>query len=132
MQADGVVIGREAGVARVRVQRSGGCGRCHEEGGCGNAAESRCDEFVVLSEFDVKPGDRVRIVVPEGAALRAALLAYGLPLGGLLAGAVLGFFVAGTDLASVLGAAGGLIIGLLALRLGRHQGAARPRVAAIL
>lgn len=126
------MIGREAGVARVRVQRSGGCGRCHEEGGCGNTADSRCDEFVVLSEFDVKLGDKVRIVVPEGAALRAALLAYGLPLAGLLIGAALGFLLAGTDLACVLGGGVGLGAGLLALRMGRHRGAARPRVAAIL
>lgn len=132
VQAEGIVITQEAGLARVKVQRSGGCGRCHEEGGCGNSAESRCDEFVVLDALDARPGDRVRIEIPEGVALRAALLAYGLPLAGVLIGAGLGYVLYGSDLAGVAGAVAGFIAGLAVLRGGRNKGGGRPRIAAIL
>lgn len=132
MQADGVVIESSAGVARVKVQRNGGCGRCHEEGGCGNAADLRCDEFLVLSELNVCSGDRVRIEVPEGATLRAALLAYGLPLTGIILGAGAGSLMTGSDPGSVAGALAGFAVSLAGLRAGRHKGAARPRIAEIL
>ncbi|MEN3110088.1 SoxR reducing system RseC family protein [Uliginosibacterium paludis] len=132
MQADGVVVGSAAGVARVRVQRSGGCGRCNEPGGCGNAADSRCDEFVVLNELNVRPGDRVLIDIPEGAALRAAMLAYGLPLCGTVLGAIAGFAAGGSDMASLAGAAAGLLLAFAGVRLGRSRGVSRPRIAEIL
>lgn len=122
----------EAGVAHVKVQRSGGCGRCHEEGGCGGGAESRCDAFVVLSELDVKPGDRVQIDIPEGAALRAALLAYGLPLAGVLVGAAAAHLFVGSDAATLAGACAGFFASLLLMRRVRHRGTARPRIASIL
>jgi sigma-E factor negative regulatory protein RseC len=132
MQADGVVVGSAAGVARVKVQRNGGCGRCNEEGGCGNTGDSRCDEFIVLNELNVRSGDHVRIDVPEGAALRAALLAYGLPLTGIVLGAGVGSFIGGSDLGSVAGALTGFAFGLACLRAWRHKGAARPRIAEVL
>ena len=62
----------------------------------------------------------VALVLPGSRLLRAACLAYGLPLAGLLVGALAGHPVGGdaaAALAAVLGAAGGLILGrVLALR----------------
>ncbi len=134
MQADGVIVGKADGVARVRVLRQGGCGRCSEPGGCGNASDSRCDEFVVSNALalEVNPGDRVRIEIPEGAALRAAALAYGLPLAGVVFGASCGFMLAGSDAASAAGALAGMIAGLVGLRVFRRKGATQPRIAEVL
>lgn len=132
MQADGVVVDSAGGVARVKVRRNGGCGRCSEPGGCGNAAESRCDEFVVLNELNVRPGDQVLIDIPEGAALRAALLAYGLPLAGIVCGALTGFALAASDAASFAGAVLGFLLALGSIRALRSRGVSRPRIAEIL
>ena len=59
----------------------------------------------------LKPGDALSLSVPGRALLQAALLAYGLPLLAMLAGALL-LGLSGSDGRAVLGAGLGLLIGL--------------------
>ena len=58
-----------------------------------------------------RPGDELRLSVPARAVLQAALLAYGIPLLTLLAGAVL-LGSGRSDLHAVAGATLGLLVGL--------------------
>lgn len=116
----------------VQVQRSSGCGRCNEPGGCGGAEAARCSEYRVGNLLGALPGQRVLIEVPEGSALRAAGLAYGLPLAGVLGGAFVGMLLVEGDVGSVLGGLGGLV---LAFGLTRWLGLSysrRPRIAGVL
>ncbi len=115
MRAQGVVSRVEGGYAWVDVSVSGGCGRCHEAGGCGGVNLARPfgltrRELRLLNDIDALPGDPVGVVVEDGVPLRAALLTYGGPILGVLAGAALGTALASganADLLAVLGAGAG-------------------------
>lgn len=111
MQAEGVVVRLAGDCAYVSVQRAKGCGRCHEAGGCGGDFEvARCEEFVVDNLFGAKLGQRVTLEVPAGATLRAAALAYGIPLVLTLLGAALGAAYGGSELLTALMALAGLVL----------------------
>lgn len=136
MQAEGTVMRLEGGSAHVKVMREQGCGRCHEAGGCGgHGHDSKCQEFVVDNAFGAVQGQQVRIEVPEGAALTAALLMYGVPLLALLCGAGLGRLVSPGDGVVAAGAAVCLVLAMLGLRLTRRMSftdRARARITGIL
>lgn len=122
MQAEGTVTRLEGSIARVSVLRQQGCGRCHEPGGCGGQGHGeRCQEFLVDNAFGARPGQRVRIEVPEGATLKAALLLYGSPLLALLFGALLGRVSGLGDAAVALGAGLCFAASLALLRLTRKM-----------
>lgn len=101
IEAPGVVVrlnGERAWVRLTDIQ--GGCGRCHEPGGCGGAriahAFGRPDEvFDVQVRDSVSVGQRVVLVVDDGAALKAAVTGYVLPTFLILALVGLGTWVAG-------------------------------------
>lgn len=107
------------------IDAGGGCGRCDEPGGCRAVQITQAfglprDEFVLPCEVGVSVGDRVRIRIAEGAALRAALLSYGLGVILLLAGAAAGSGFGGAtnaDLRAAIGGAAGLLLAFLANRL---------------
>ncbi len=134
VQAEGVVLRCVDGLAQVKVQRAGGCGRCHETGGCGGVEreQASCQAYLVGNPLGAQPGDRVLLEVPPGAALRAALLAYVLPLAAVLLGALVASGLWHSDLAGVLGALSGLSISLLYLRSRGARQACRPQIAGIL
>jgi len=71
---------------------------------------------VVLNDGVAKPGDRVTLSLDESVILRGALLAYLLPLGGLLVGAVCGQ-VAGAESGAVAGAGLGFLLAWAGARL---------------
>lgn len=112
-----VVTRSEGEYAYVEVNESaGGCGRCHEAGGCRNSlltdafgAQRRV--FRIANTLHAAPGQAIVIGVEDRATLRAAVLAYGVPLVLLLAGASLGTAVAPAAQADVA-AAGGALAGL--------------------
>ena len=110
MQAEGIVVRLVGARAYVKIKRSGGCGRCHEVGGCGGVGQddAHCEEFVVDNSFGAQNGQRVSVDVPEGATLTAALLAYGMPLLAILLGAGLASWLWQSDVAVALGAGGAL------------------------
>lgn len=142
MRVQGVVSWVDGECAWVVVSVSGGCGRCHEAGGCGGVNIARPfggvqRELRLLNDIDALPGDPVSVVVDDAVPLKAALLTYGFPILGVLAGAWLGTALAAgnADLSAALGAgAGGAVMylvgraragggGVMPMKLERPQGA---------
>ena len=115
----GEVVTWQDGVARVRVQRFAGCGRCQLRQGCGVGTLERAFpgsslELSMPAKVPLHPGERVTIGLRESTMLGAASLVYLLPLLLLLLGALtlapLG------DAASAVGGLIGLAGGILAVR----------------
>lgn len=124
----GIVTRIEGVCAMVEVVPvSSGCGRCHEAGGCGGdlLAQSlrppKLNVYRVPNRVGAKVGDCVVVSVPEGAVLRAALLAYLIPALFLIVGAALGTAFAEDDRLALIGAGLGLMLGLLVLRLAQWR-----------
>ncbi|WP_428828050.1 SoxR reducing system RseC family protein [Azonexus sp. IMCC34842] len=111
--------------ALVEVEQ-GGCGRCHEKGGCGGQHLTqmfcsgpktyRVDNLVAASV-----GERVTVAIAAGSVRRTANLAYGVPLLSMLVGAALGTQIGG-DLGAVLGAGGGLVLSVIYVRFRSRDG----------
>ena len=122
IDALGVISALEGEYAIVRMDETG-CGRCHEEGGCGgnNLGKMFCNTprvFRVLNPGKSVVGDRVNVVVAEGVVRSSAFLAYGIPLVSLFVGAFVGSTLAG-ELGAIVGAIGGVLSAWLALRFSR-------------
>lgn len=119
-------IVREIGQADALVEvDQGGCGRCHEAGGCGgqHLTQMFCSTpktYRVANEIGAGVGDRVTIAISAGSVRRSANLAYVLPLTATIAGAVVGMFL-GDDPGAMLGAMTGLCVAFLYVR---HRAAA--------
>lgn len=131
IEVPGEVVELQDGRARVRAAaRSGGCGRCNEPGGCGSAKvgsmfRTEHADIWVRNELGVAVGERVLVCLDEGVSMQAALLGYMVPVVGIVLGAAVGVFFAGTasvDGAAVVGALAGLAGGVLVSRwMGRGQ-----------
>jgi sigma-E factor negative regulatory protein RseC len=107
IDAEGTITSLEDGFAIVQMDEVG-CGRCHEDGGCGghNIGKMFCSTprtFRVLNPAKATIGQRVRVTVPEGAVRRSAVYAYGFPLISLFAGAIFGSLLAG-EIGAIFGA----------------------------
>lgn len=87
MQETGEVISVEGGSVTVRLKRTSACERC---GACRVGVSS--DEMVVTAKNECAADlhDRVRVELKAEAFLSAVLILYGLPLIGLMLGAVVG------------------------------------------
>lgn len=112
MDAQGTVVSLEGADVLVRMDETG-CGRCYEPGGCGgnNLNQIFCRtprHFRALNAGELKPGDRVTVLVDAGAVWRSASLMYGVPLLAALGGAL-----SGTALQGEMGAISGLVLGLV-------------------
>lgn len=114
--------------ALVEVQPAvSGCGRCGETGGCGSGLLNQAlrpqknQIYRVANRIGAQVGDNVTISVPDGAVLRAALLAYLLPVLLVIAGAAAGTLFSSSDAVAVLGASIGLMLGLIFLRLAQRR-----------
>ncbi|RMG92066.1 MAG: hypothetical protein D6703_03020 [Zetaproteobacteria bacterium] len=101
--------------ARVRGLRKSACGGCAGEAACstlGSWQEQRFVEMEVENPVAAREGDIVTIHVPDTLLLRAAFLAYGLPMLGFLLGGSLGYALsqgaAFRELISVLSALFGM------------------------
>ncbi|HNZ09446.1 MAG TPA: SoxR reducing system RseC family protein [Bacillota bacterium] len=105
MQQLGKVLSLEKGWAVLEITRPQacrGCGMCQPS--------SNAKRVKAICETEVEPGDYVVVEMKDGDVLKAAGIAYGLPLLGFLAGIVTGNGVAGyfgmkgsSDLFSVIG-----------------------------
>lgn len=95
LQTQGVVVAVQAPWAWVEIERSGGCASCSAKAGCGTqllggALRAPTQQRVQVRDLlGVAVGDQVLLGVSERGGLKAALLLYGLPLGGLLLGMAL-------------------------------------------
>ena len=119
--AKGLVKSIDNGVATVTVESAPVCARCSAGKGCGAGLMSGAPTAVEL-ELSVpiatilQPGDTVQLLVSPSWLMRAAFLAYGLPLlcTVLAAGAAWLSGVAVSDLAaagiSLLGLLGGILL----------------------
>lgn len=144
MEIDAIVSRTEEGFAYVKInEKPGGCGRCHESGGCASGAltqvfkRQECREFRLPNDIGAHPGETVRVSLPDGMTLRAAFWVYVLPLLGLLLGAGWGAWLdAGRgDLRTLLGALSGFALAILfaILYRRRHQGGvSQPSLSRIL
>jgi sigma-E factor negative regulatory protein RseC len=115
-----VVRGLAGSDALVEVEQ-GGCGRCHEEGGCGgqHLTQMFCGgarSYRVENSVNAEIGDHVTVAIAAGSVRQTANLAYGIPLLAIIAGAVLGMPLAG-DIGAILGAGSGLLLSFFYIRL---------------
>ncbi|UCV17478.1 SoxR reducing system RseC family protein [Ferribacterium limneticum] len=102
--------------ANVEVEH-GGCGRCHEEGGCGGQQLTQMfcggqKTYRVENTIGADIGERVTIGIAAGSVSRTANFAYILPLTVTIVGAALGALF-GSDLSAIIGAGIGLSIAFL-------------------
>ena len=124
-----VVRSLDEGFAIVEVKQ-GGCGRCHEKGGCGgqHLTQAFCSApktYRVANPVEAQVGDSVMVGIPAGALRYSANLAYGLPILGIFAGALLGMQVQG-DVGAMLGGLLGLLLAWLIIRAKAHAEAGNP------
>lgn len=122
----GVVRAIDGLQAVVEIEH-GGCGRCHEEGGCGGQQLTQmfCSgpkTYRVDNRLGALLGERVTIAIADGSVRRTANLAYGVPLIAVIAGAALGTPLSG-DTGAILGAGTGLVLSFFFIRF-RAQGKA--------
>ena len=119
--------------AELEIEPVSACRRCAEGRGCGagllGAAAAGLPKRLRLDVGEttqLQPGDDIVVEVPAHCLRQAAVNAYGLPLAGLLSGALLAAGVASVtpasgDATGIVCALGGLLLGmaLSRLRLGR-------------
>lgn len=113
----------------VRAVEPSGCGTCGGQG-CSSRRIAELFQrkprlFLVDCDLSLAPGDRAIVGIADGSVLKSALRAYGLPLGLMLAGALLAQAVQPGDGPALIGMLLGGMIGWLAGRGGRT---ARPVV----
>ena len=102
---------------QVVVKRSEACGACAAKGACQALGGQTKDFFIELDNpIGAQCGDTVRITISESAVIRASAILYLLPAVSLLLFALVGHSLAtqlkiGNDLAAVLGALVGLVVG---------------------
>lgn len=137
LQGQAQVVAVEGDRAWLAAVSPSACGACATRSVCGSGSSrahgSTEQRWAVPRRLPrhtelLQPGDRVRVGVPQRVLLRAALLAGGLPLLGLLA-AALALQPAGDVPAAAAGLAG-LLLGAAAARrlLRRGQDALLPVV----
>src|SRR5512135_3402230 len=113
----------------VQAVEPSGCGTCGGQG-CSSRRiaelfQRKPRNFLVDSDLALAPGDRVVVGVADGSVLKSALRVYGLPLGLMLAGALLAQAIRPGDGAAFAGMLVGGVAGWVAARGGRT---ARPVV----
>lgn len=129
LEQTAVVVRAEPAGIWVEAVEPSGCGTCGGQG-CSSRrlAEvfQRGDRhFRVDSDLALRAGDRVIVGIADGSVLRSAGRAYGMPLAGMLAGALLAQMFWPGDAAAVAGLAAGGMLGVLG---SRGVAFARPRV----
>lgn len=115
----GRVLEVEGDWAWVACRRQVECARCAEGRGCGGGVLGRLlgDRLhkvrAATGSVAVSPGDQVLIGLGEDVVMRAAAVVYLVPLLAALAGALAAWRLGGGgDLAAVIGAGTGFVLGL--------------------
>lgn len=130
-----VVRALEGTRALVEVEQ-GGCGRCHEEGGCGgqHLTQMFCGgprTYYADNDIGAIVGDPVVVAIAAGSVRQSANLAYILPLTVSIGGAMLGSVNHG-NLGAMIGAGVGLVVAFVLIRLRspskQFDAASRPHI----
>lgn len=124
----GIVKEKRGDRLRVCFERPSSCEGCR---GCAKG-RSRRELITVFGQAEID--DIVDVRMPDGQVFKASVLAYALPLCGLLAGLLLGFYLGVRDFIAVLTGFAGLaacygLQHLIELKL-REHGKWRPMVVA--
>lgn len=127
IEETGVVVSVAGDSAEIETRRQGACGSCSANGACGTSLLARYlgRKPLLLRARNLPgaaPGDLVVVGVPEDGLMRASLVAYLVPLLGLIAGGIAGpvLYPGGGDGTAALTAFAGLGLGLVWLaRFGR-------------
>lgn len=129
----GIVRAIDGNDALVEVANTG-CGRCHEDGGCGGKADLTCRaprRYSVDNRIGARIGETVSIAIDDGVISYLATRAYAVPLLATVFGAILGgalFGAAHGDAPAIGGALAGLFAGWLIATRTRVSGAVKPRI----
>ena len=87
----GLVIRTSAhGLTEVLTERHSACGGCQTSHGCKSCLTSSKIKAKVNNPVNALPGDVVEIHLAQRALAQSAAILYGLPLVGLIVGAILG------------------------------------------
>lgn len=103
-------------LATIEVVRKTACGICGKTQGCGNAIwgkifAHKMTSFKADNDIDAKVGQSVIVGIDERAVMRSALLLYMVPLVTMFLGAILISQVHVSDIAAMIGAIIGLLVG---------------------
>ena len=145
IEEQGLVIAVEAGTVVVQTQRASTCGSCASKQDCGTSVLAKgmgkgVTNLRIVTDQDVKVGDRVTLAIEESALLKGSLFIYLLPLVALILGALLGEYCSNllsihNELLSVLFGVAGLVGSFLLARLNLHarqfQQRIQPKILAI-
>ena len=134
IEEEAIVASVVDGQVWVEKKRKSACSACTQRCTTGVVDDffgGKTIKIKVISEIDLKIGDRVMVGIREGAIVGGALWVYIIPLLGLLLGAVAGsvaapfFSLLPADGVSAIGGGLGLILTLIFLRrarvLNRHE-----------
>ena len=116
----GTIVSIADGHATVSIDAAVVCARCAAGKGCGagllsGSNRTRLIEAQLSPGLGLQAGDEVELTLSPTNLLRAAFLAYGLPLGGIIIALGVAWFLNQTldDRSAVLLATGGLVGGIL-------------------
>ncbi len=87
-----IVVAHEPGIAWVETSHRNACGTCDQSAGCGNALLGGlftlgANRLALEDRLGIAIGERVVIGIPDTLLVRAAVIAYLIPLLTLVAGA---------------------------------------------
>lgn len=108
--------------AVIEIESKVACERCAAGKGCGAGllggdAATRHVEAMIAADVDVRQGDEVFISLEPKNLLHAAILVYGMPLGGAVLATMAAYGLGLGDAAAALTALAGIAAGFLVARL---------------
>lgn len=116
------VVAIDAGQVWLEPMQTGSCGGCASAAACGTkgigtlASRLEARRFAIAGSFSLRVGDAVEVAFGNRNLIRAAAVAYVLPLGSALLAAGLAQARFGSDGWTMLAALGGLFGGFFAMR----------------
>ena len=117
----GRVIAVAGDHARVRFERESACGACRAAKVCAGNTPTRDLDVALPAGHRLSAGDLVRVGIAEASALRATLIAYVIPLLGLVTGMALASLTGQSEPVVVFASLAGLAAGVAGMRrLARH------------
>ncbi|MBQ8554892.1 MAG: SoxR reducing system RseC family protein [Clostridia bacterium] len=131
MERTGEVTAVQGEWLEITFCRPKDCEKC-------NACAGGAKTTILRIKGKASVGDKAVVHLPQSAVTRASTLAYGLPLGGLMIGMLLGevLFPNSNSMGGILGGVIGLIIPAVIIRLTEQKrqasGSLKPRIIRII